>query len=87
MMANILLAKDIDDITDKVEVNPLVYQHWVDALSEFASSVRLRQGLSSVVEIAEERWHLNDDGDLVITATIDMESMQMIVPRGLWEWL
>ncbi|OGR28429.1 MAG: hypothetical protein A2X79_01255 [Desulfuromonadaceae bacterium GWB2_53_15] len=86
-MANIVLSKDFEDLSDKVEVNPLVYQHWVDALSEFASSVRLRNGFSSVVEIAEENWHLNDDGDLVITATIEMESMQMIVPRGLWEWL
>jgi hypothetical protein len=86
-MANIVLPKDFDDISDRVEVNPLVYQHWVDALSEFASSVRLRQGFSSVVKITEEKWKLNDDGDLVITATIDMESMQMMVPRGLWEWL
>lgn len=86
-MANIVLSNELDDVSDKVEVNPLVYQHWVDALSEFASSVRLRQGLSSVVKIAEERWELNNDGDLVITATIEMESMQMIIPRGLWEWL
>lgn len=86
-MANIFLSKDFDDISDKVEVNPLVYQHWVDALSEFASSVRLRQGFSSVVNISEERWQLNNEGDLVITATIEMESMQMMVPRGLWEWL
>jgi hypothetical protein len=86
-MAKIVLSKDRNDISDKVEVNPLVYQHWVDALSEFASSVRLRQGFSSIVEIAEEKWQLNDDGDLVITAIIEMESMQMIVPRGLWEWL
>lgn len=86
-MAKIVLSKDMNDISDKVEVNPLVYQHWVDALSEFASSVRLRQGFSSIVEIAEEKWQLNDDGDLVITAIIEMESMQMIVPRGLWEWL
>ncbi|MFA7061031.1 MAG: hypothetical protein WC156_09455 [Pedobacter sp.] len=86
-MAKIVLSKDRNDISDKVEVNPLVYQHWVDALSEFASSVRLRQGFSSIVEIAEEKWELNDDGDLVITAIIEMESMQMIVPRGLWEWL
>lgn len=86
-MAKIVLSKDRNDISDKVEVNPLVYQHWVDALSEFASSVRLRQGLSSIVKIADEKWQLNDDGDLVITAIIEMESMQMIVPRGLWEWL
>ena len=86
-MAKIVLSKERNDISDKVEVNPLVYQHWVDALSEFASSVRLRQGLSSIVKIADEKWQLNDDGDLVITAIIEMESMQMIVPRGLWEWL
>ncbi len=86
-MANIVLTNEMEDISDKVEINPLVYQHWVDALSEFASSVRLRQGFSCVVKIAEERWELNSDGDLVITATIEMESMQMIIPRGLWEWL
>ena len=86
-MAKIVLSKERNDISDKVEVNSLVYQHWVDALSEFASSVRLRQGLSSIVKIADEKWQLNDDGDLVITAIIEMESMQMIVPRGLWEWL
>jgi hypothetical protein len=76
-----------EDVYDQVEINPFVYQHWVDALGEFAASVRIRNGLQQVVSIDEESWHLNDAGDLVISASIDKEMIQMIVPRGLWEWL
>lgn len=86
-MVSVARQTKFDDLQSRVEINPLIYQHWVDALGEFASSVRIREGLQQVVTIDEESWDLNDAGDLVITASISQEVIQMIVPRGLWEWL
>ena len=85
-MMNLIMQAKLEDVYGQVEVNPLIYQHWVDALGEFASSVRIREGLRFVA-IDEESWGLNDAGDLIITASIGEEMIQMIVPKGLWEWL
>ncbi len=77
----------IEDVSDKVDINLLIYLHWVDALGEFASSVRVRRGLRRLVTIDDEKWYFNAAGDLVISASIGKESIQMVIPRGLWEWL
>jgi len=76
-----------EDVSAKVDINPLIHLYWLDALGEFASSVRARQGLRSIVTIDEETWYFNAAGDLVISASIEMETIQMVIPQGLWEWL
>jgi len=76
-----------ENISGKVDLNPFIHIYWLDALSEFASSVRIRIGFNRMVKIDNEVWYVNTAGDLVISASIEPETICMVIPRGLWEWL
>jgi len=77
----------IKDVSGKVDLNPFIHLYWLDALGEFASSARLRIGFRRMVTIDDEIWYINPAGDLVISASIELENIRMVIPRGLWEWL
>ena len=79
--------EQMKDVSGKVDLNPFIHLYWLDALGEFASSARLRRGICRMVTIDDETWHINPAGDLVISASIELETIRMVIPRGLWEWL
>jgi len=83
----ILNSAHKENISGKVDLNPFIHLYWLDALAEFASSARIRTGLSHMVKIDDEVWYVNNAGDLVISARIEPETICMVIPRGLWEWL
>ena len=83
----ILHSVNKENISGKVELNPFIHLFWLDALADFASSVRIRIGLRQIVKIDDEIWYINSAGDLVISASIEPETICMVIPRGLWEWL
>jgi hypothetical protein len=77
----------MEDVSGKVDLNPIIHLYWLDALGEFASSARLRMGIHRIVIIVDESWHVTAAGDLVISASIEPETIRMVIPRSLWEWL
>ncbi len=87
MWVSMIHDEQMKDISGKVDLNPFLHLYWLDALGEFASSARLRTGFSYVVTIDDERWYINAAGDLVISASIEPDTIRMVIPRGLWEWL
>jgi hypothetical protein len=83
----IIQAAQRENVSDKVNINLFIHIFWLDALAEFAISVRLRRGFRRMVRIDDEVWYVNPAGDLVISASIEPETICMVIPRGLWNWL
>lgn len=74
------------DVLENVVIRPDFYQHWFEALGQFASMLRLQNGMGHVIHIEKEMGFINAEGELTLITGVSDETLQMSFPAGTWEW-
>jgi hypothetical protein len=74
------------DVLDNVVIRPDFYQHWFDALGQFAGMMRLQKGMNFVVNIEKEKGYISAEGELTLVVGVSDETLQMAFPAGTWDW-
>ena len=73
-------------ILEEVVIRHDIKQHWFEALGQFALLLRFQRGLNHVIQIKNDEGFVNSAGELVISAKVSSETLQMAVPAESWEW-
>lgn len=74
------------NVLAEVKIRPDLELHWLDALGQFASMLRLQHGMKQFIEISAENGVINSAGELVVTAGVHNETLQIAFPAGTWNW-
>lgn len=76
----------LGNVIQQVTLDHKVSDVWMHAMSDVASTLRLKDSAMRPVMFGEEEAVAASDGSLVLTVKVNGEKLEMSVPAPLWSW-